>query len=143
MLQETYKLTLSTPCEQVKDYSSWILTIVRGLSPIDVSIILKVEQWHSAILDTKPLTSGSLPPAECARPGLHEFLTAVYPHYDICIWHGFPYNLFPCVDYAPRSQTSWIWLETKLVELGMLGPSMDRNYEVCTCSRLFYCYLTR
>lgn len=36
----------------------------------------------AAILDTKPLTSGSLPPAECARPHLHEFLEAVYPYYD-------------------------------------------------------------
>jgi len=28
----------------------------------------------------------------------------------------------------PRSQTSWIWLETKLVELGMVGA--QRGYEV-------------
>jgi hypothetical protein len=28
----------------------------------------------SAILDTKPLTSGTLPPSMCARPHLHEFL---------------------------------------------------------------------
>ena len=29
-----------------------------------------------------------------------------------------------------RSQTSWVWLETKLVELGMVGS--DRSYKVCT-----------
>ena len=65
-----------------------------------------------ALLDTRPLTSGALPPSECARPGLHAFLEAVYPYYDIAIW----------------SQTSWIWLETKLVELEMVGS--NKNYKV-------------
>ncbi|KAK1925545.1 HAD-like domain-containing protein [Papiliotrema laurentii] len=65
------------------------------------------------IVDTKPLIAGSLPPSECARPGLHEFLELVYQHYDIAIW----------------SQTHWRWLEMKLVELGMLGGM--RNYKLC------------
>ena len=40
------------------------------------------------------------------------FFLAAYLDYDICIW----------------SQTSWIWLETKLAELGMVGD--DRPYKV-------------
>ncbi|CAK5277538.1 unnamed protein product [Mycena citricolor] len=76
---------------------------VNVIHPVREGKKLLVLDIDYTILDTKPLTSGSLPPSECARPHLHEFLEAVYPHYDICIW----------------SQTSWIWLETKLVELGM------------------------
>lgn len=45
-----------------------------------------------------------------ARPGLDAFLTAVYPFYDIVIW----------------SQTSWRWLEDKLVDLKMVGQDHDR-----------------
>ncbi|KAJ7137780.1 HAD subfamily IIID h [Mycena epipterygia] len=85
---------------------------VNVIHPLREGKKLLVLDIDYTILDTKPLTSGSLPPAECARPGLHEFLEAIYPYYDICIW----------------SQTSWIWLETKLVELGMVGS--DRNYQI-------------
>ncbi|KAF9052822.1 HAD IIID h [Panaeolus papilionaceus] len=85
------------------------VNIIHPLRPGKKLLVLDIDY---TILDTKPLTSGSLPPAECARPGLHEFLEAVYPYYDICIW----------------SQTSWIWLETKLVELGMVGA--HRNYNI-------------
>jgi ubiquitin-like domain-containing CTD phosphatase 1 len=38
------------------------------------------------------------------RPHMDDFLTQCYPHYDIVVW----------------SQTSWRWLETKLIELGMV-----------------------
>jgi len=85
------------------------INIIHPLRPGKKLLVLDIDY---TILDTKPLTSGILPPAECARPLLHEFLEAIYPYYDICIW----------------SQTSWIWLETKLVELGMIGSS--RNYEI-------------
>ncbi|KAI0053906.1 HAD-superfamily subfamily IIID h [Auriscalpium vulgare] len=82
---------------------------VNVIHPLREGKRLLVLDIDYTILDTKPLTSGALPPSECARPGLHEFLSAVYPYYDICIW----------------SQTSWIWLETKLVELGMIGRTRD------------------
>lgn len=45
------------------------------------------------------------------RPHMDEFLTAVYAHYDLCVW----------------SQTSWRWLELKLTELGFLT---NNNYRL-------------
>lgn len=57
------------------------------------------------IADTKRLLDANSAASLAARPGLHEMLKAVYPYYDICVW----------------SQTSWRWLEVKLVELNMLG----------------------
>ncbi|KAH9832936.1 HAD subfamily IIID h [Rhodofomes roseus] len=85
---------------------------VNIIHPLREGKRLLVLDLDYTILDTKPLTSGALPPHECARPRLHEFLEAIYPHYDICVW----------------SQTSWIWLETKLAELGMIGGG--RAYEI-------------
>ncbi|KAG7448212.1 HAD subfamily IIID h [Guyanagaster necrorhizus] len=95
---------------KVKEYTSKTrINIIHPVRPGKKLLVLDIDY---TILDTKPLLSGSLPPAECARPGLHEFLEAIYPFYDICIW----------------SQTSWIWLETKMVELGMVGG--NRNYQI-------------
>jgi len=85
------------------------VNLIHPLRPGKKLLVLDIDY---TILDTKPLTSGSLPPSECARPLLHDFLEMIYSFYDICIW----------------SQTSWIWLETKLVELGMIGSS--RSYQI-------------
>lgn len=49
-------------------------------------------------------------PEEMKRPHMDAFLTAVYEHYDLCVW----------------SQTSWRWLELKLTELGFLTNSNYR-----------------
>mmetsp|Transcript_823 Transcript_823/g.1137 ORF Transcript_823/g.1137 Transcript_823/m.1137 type:complete len:525 (+) Transcript_823:122-1696(+) len=46
------------------------------------------------------------------RPFMDEFLSIAYQHYDLCVW----------------SQTSWRWLETKLVELNMVH---NPNYKFC------------
>lgn len=59
------------------------VNVMNPLRPGKKLLVLDIDY---TILDTKPLTSGALPPAECARPGLHEFLESVYPLYDIVIW---------------------------------------------------------
>eukprot|EP00548_Thalassiothrix_antarctica_P007418 CAMPEP_0194140438 /NCGR_PEP_ID=MMETSP0152-20130528/9987_1 /TAXON_ID=1049557 /ORGANISM="Thalassiothrix antarctica, Strain L6-D1" /LENGTH=396 /DNA_ID=CAMNT_0038838685 /DNA_START=26 /DNA_END=1213 /DNA_ORIENTATION=+ len=46
------------------------------------------------------------------RPYMDQFLAQVYPFYDMVVW----------------SQTSWRWLETKLIELNMLT---NPNYKFC------------
>jgi len=46
------------------------------------------------------------------RPYMDDFLTKCYQYYDLVVW----------------SQTSWRWLETKLIELGML---MHPGYRFC------------
>ncbi|CAK9784221.1 unnamed protein product [Cutaneotrichosporon oleaginosum] len=93
--------------ELVKNYP---ITIINEARPGKRLLVLDIDY---TIVDTRPLIDGALPPIECARPGLHDFLELVYPHYDIVMW----------------SQTHWRWLETKLVELGILGG--DASYKIC------------
>mmetsp|Transcript_17294 Transcript_17294/g.25550 ORF Transcript_17294/g.25550 Transcript_17294/m.25550 type:complete len:392 (+) Transcript_17294:124-1299(+) len=50
--------------------------------------------------------------ASMKRPYMDEFLAKVYRYYDMVVW----------------SQTSWRWLETKLIELNMLT---NPNYKFC------------
>ncbi|ORY28457.1 HAD-like domain-containing protein [Naematelia encephala] len=89
------------------------ITVMNEPRPGKKLLVLDLDY---TIVDTKPLLEGSLPAEECARPGLHEFLESVYEHYDIVVW----------------SQTHWRWLESKLVELGMIGGT--RNYRICFVS---------
>ncbi|BEI80681.1 hypothetical protein CcaverHIS002_0112100 [Cutaneotrichosporon cavernicola] len=93
--------------ELVKKYP---ITIINEARPGKRLLVLDIDY---TLVDTRPLIDGALPPIECARPGLHLFLERVYPHYDIVMW----------------SQTHWRWLETKLVELGILGG--DAAYKIC------------
>ncbi|KAJ2723254.1 hypothetical protein GGI07_002756 [Coemansia sp. Benny D115] len=48
--------------------------------------------------------------ADMVRPGLHEFLSAIYPHYDLIVW----------------SQTRWHVVESKITLLGMLTHPLYR-----------------
>ncbi len=81
---EKLKINLIHPLREGKRLL--VLDIDYSLVSYSQTILNKVTRMHLAILDTKPLTSGALPPSECARPRLHECLTAIYPFYDICIW---------------------------------------------------------
>jgi len=76
------------------------LDIMRPPRPGKKLLVLDLD---GCILDTS-LWKGegfAFPTEMFARPYLHDFLALVSPHYDIVVW----------------SQTSWRWLETKLVEL--------------------------
>lgn len=70
---------------------------------------------RSGILDTALWKEGSnFNASHFARPFLHEFLSQISPFYDIVIW----------------SQTSWKWLEQKLVELSILGTESAQDYPI-------------
>lgn len=62
--------------------------------------------------DTSTRVPGQGLAAAMKRPFMDEFLTQCYPHFDIVVW----------------SQTSWRWLETKLIELGMVTHT---GYRFC------------
>lgn len=62
--------------------------------------------------DDTTLVPGQGAAASMKRPHMDEFLTKCYQKYDMVVW----------------SQTSWRWLETKLIELGMIT---NANYKFC------------
>ncbi|KAJ2345861.1 hypothetical protein GGH91_002391 [Coemansia sp. RSA 2671] len=76
-------------------------TEVRVLNAPRPGRKLVVLDLDYTLLDCKNVTGNV---ADMARPGLHEFLAAVYPHYDLIVW----------------SQTRWHIVESKITLLGML-----------------------
>ncbi|KAM0756613.1 HAD-superfamily subfamily IIID h [Meredithblackwellia eburnea MCA 4105] len=75
---------------------------------------LLVLDLDGCILDTNLWKESNFVAEHFARPFLHQFLGTISPYYDIVIW----------------SQTSWRWLETKLVELQILGDEKRGDYNI-------------
>ncbi|KAJ2901057.1 hypothetical protein IWW38_000022 [Coemansia aciculifera] len=74
---------------------------LRVLNAPRVGRKLVVLDLDYTLLDCKNMSTNV---AEMARPGLHEFLSAIYPYYDLIVW----------------SQTRWYVVESKITLLGML-----------------------
>ncbi|KAJ6242974.1 ubiquitin-like domain-containing ctd phosphatase 1 [Anaeramoeba flamelloides] len=71
---------------------------------------LVVFDIDKTVFDMKGIGSSSM---ELTRPGLHQMLEKLYPHYDIVFW----------------SQTKWNWIEAKLFEMGVLSnPKYGVNF---------------
>ena len=75
---------------------------------------LLVLDLDHTVLDFESSPDCGIPYENMRRPYLHEFLSAVYKEYDICIW----------------SQTRWQWVEVKLAQMGMLNHA---EYRICFC----------
>ncbi|KAJ1728484.1 hypothetical protein LPJ61_004010 [Coemansia biformis] len=83
---------------------------VRIMNPPRPGRKLVVLDLDYTLFDCKNM-SGNI--VEMARPGLHEFLAAVYPYYDLIVW----------------SQTKWHVVECKITLLGMVAHP---NYKITT-----------
>ncbi|GAA5949596.1 hypothetical protein JCM3765_002718 [Sporobolomyces pararoseus] len=77
---------------------------------------LLVLDLDGCILDTSLWKEPNFSTQMFMRPYLHDFLRLISPYYDIVIW----------------SQTSWRWLEQKVVELDIIGPSRRGDYPIVT-----------
>lgn len=79
--------------------------------------MLLVLDLDGCILDTGSWKHAELATELFARPHLHEMLSLVSPFYDVIIW----------------SQTAWIYLERKIIELEMIGPTARGDYHIVSC----------
>ncbi|KAJ2780076.1 hypothetical protein H4R18_003656 [Coemansia javaensis] len=89
--------------------TDWPAKLAQTISTAEVRIMhapragrkLAVLDLDYTLFDCKNM-SGNI--VEMARPGLHEFLAAIYPYYDLIVW----------------SQTRWHVVECKITLLGMV-----------------------
>ncbi|GAA5984063.1 hypothetical protein JCM11641_005585 [Rhodosporidiobolus odoratus] len=68
------------------------------------------------IMDTRGWQEPAFSTQLFMRPYLHDMLKAISPWYDVIFW----------------SQTHWRWLEQKLIELDIIGPSKKGDYHIVT-----------
>ena len=94
-------------------------TEIHMMNPIRGKPLLVLDLDHTLLdFSSKSLRSTNNDSGAAAvanamkRPGMDQFLTQCYQYYDLAVW----------------SQTSWRWLETKLIELGMVSHP---GYKFC------------
>ncbi|KAJ2402679.1 hypothetical protein GGI23_000540 [Coemansia sp. RSA 2559] len=105
----------------------YVQKLARITEATDVRIInrprtgrkLVVLDLDHTIVDCSSTTGDAI---DMARPGLHEFLTAIYPHYDIIVW----------------SQTKWFYVESKMTMLGMLTHPRYKLVTALDISSMMY-----
>ncbi|BGP12797.1 hypothetical protein JCM10213_008058 [Rhodosporidiobolus nylandii] len=68
------------------------------------------------VLDTKGWQEPTFSTQLFMRPYLHDMLSIISPYYDVVFW----------------SQTHWRWLEQKLLELDVVGPSKKGKWNIVT-----------
>jgi ubiquitin-like domain-containing CTD phosphatase 1 len=91
------------------DYSTYPLVSKADLSSCGYQTTFR---WIAPRYRVRPTRDARVPGSVC-QLSVHGADGSVYRDYDIVIW----------------SQTHWRWLETKLVELGILGGVA--NYKIC------------
>ncbi|GAA5857203.1 hypothetical protein JCM8547_009368 [Rhodosporidiobolus lusitaniae] len=89
------------------------LSVMNAPRPGKKLLVLDLDY---CVLDTKGWQLPEFSTALFTRPYLHEMLSILAPHYDFIFW----------------SQTHWRWLETKLVEMDLIGPSQRNKYNIVT-----------
>ncbi|KAJ2018844.1 hypothetical protein IW146_006912 [Coemansia sp. RSA 922] len=112
--------------------NDWQVQLQRIVADTEVRVLnapragrkLVVLDLDYTLFDCKNV-SGNV--TDMARPGLHEFLAAIYPHYDLIVW----------------SQTRWHIVESKITLLGMLTHPHYRITTALDISSMFTVHVLR